>query len=248
MHLIVTMAGSYRRFREAGYSTPKYLLPWRGHSTLYHVLSNLLADHAFDEILLVANHRDVAYRQEIETEAAACGIGPSRIAFIGDTSGQATTGLIGIELLEELTHSADRRVVFHNIDTIVMQRDLVTVGELLRSTDGWIDCFPSGSPAFSYVRFDRNGMVSEIAEKRVISDHATSGLYAFADMDRYRRLVQDTDPACDELYISDVYRAMIAEGARIACGLSLRGQTMVLGTPAQYEKALESEQRYVAEH
>lgn len=236
MQLIITMAGTYRRFREAGYTEPKYLLPWRGRSILFHVLHHLLSGGAFDQVLLVANRRDLAYRRDIELEAERCGIDAARIEFIGDTNGQAVTALIGIDLLEEIAQPGDRRVVFHNVDTLIFNRDLHAVGETLRTRHGWIDTFPSSDPAFNYVRNDDFGLVQEIAEKRVISNSATSGLCAFADSNAYRRLVQSSDAAGDELHISDVYRRMIDRGGHIAIGQSAVGDTLVMGTPRQYEQ------------
>jgi CTP:molybdopterin cytidylyltransferase MocA len=59
------MAGVYRRFREAGYTTPKFLLPWRGRTVLDHILDGLLHGGAFAQVVLVANRRDEAHGEAI---------------------------------------------------------------------------------------------------------------------------------------------------------------------------------------
>jgi NDP-sugar pyrophosphorylase family protein len=45
--------------------------------------------------------------------------------------------------------------------------------------DGLIMTFDSTHPKWSYVRTDENGRAVEAAEKKVISNHATAGLYYF---------------------------------------------------------------------
>jgi NDP-sugar pyrophosphorylase family protein len=235
MNLIFCMAGLYRRFREAGYTEPKFLLPWHNATVLHHIVGELSRSEAFDQILLVANRRDRPYRDRILAELGPLGIGEERLVFVGDTDGQAATASTGIDLLDAIAAPADRRVVFHNIDTLVCGRDLRAVAALLQRCDGWIDTFTSADPAFSYVRCDDRDRVIEIAEKRVISDRATTGLYAFANADDFRRAVAHEDAGSGERYISDVYRSMIVDGKWIEAGCSRPEDTLIFGTPSQYE-------------
>lgn len=46
--------------------------------------------------------------------------------------------------------------------------------------DGAILCFENTSPAWSYAATDSDGYVTEVKEKKVISNKATIGLYYFA--------------------------------------------------------------------
>ena len=79
-------------------------------------------------------------------------------------------------------------------------------------------------------------MVEDIAEKVVISPHATSGLYGFASMDRYIEDYASCPWPKGERYISALYRSMLDRGARIRTDISSDSEdTIILGTPAEYE-------------
>lgn len=232
------MAGIYRRFREAGYAVPKFLLPWEDGTILSTILGRMLAGGDFASVLLVGNKRDTGFRPEVEAILRALGLPRDALILIGDTAGQAETARLGIEEVDRRSTPKDRRIVFHNIDTVLIDRDYRAVAEILARDDGFIDTFRADSPAYSYVRVDGDGMVSDIAEKVAISPHATTGLYGFASMDAYCAAYAGCTWAGGERYVSSLYRAMISSGARLrAWGGGPRARTIVLGTPAEYEVA-----------
>ncbi|MEA1937758.1 MAG: hypothetical protein U9N14_01535 [Pseudomonadota bacterium] len=239
MHLVLCMAGIYRRFREAGYKTPKYLLPWRGRTILSHILATMTEDGAFSSVLLLANERDLSYRPDIEAVLAENGLAADCLHFVGDTRGQAETAALAVDCLETRGRlDTEDRVVFHNIDTILYGRDYRKVADILCECDGYIDVFESDGPQYSYVRIDQNGAVTEMAEKIVISNRATSGLYGFCSAIRFRDLAKSMT-ASGEFYISDVYRRMLSDGAHIRVNAPEPARdTLILGTPAEYEAAL----------
>lgn len=216
--VVLCMAGRYRRFRDAGYTLPKYLLPARGRRVLDHVIDGL----GPERLLLVANEADRVHEAEIPA---------SDVLWVGDTSGQAETAAIGARWLVE--RGIDGPVLFHNVDTVVRGRDLHAIGEILGRADGFIDTFANDSPAFSYVAVD--GLrVTDIAEKVVISAHATSGLYGFRSAKAYLEMAKSAISG-REFYVSDVYRAMLDAGRTIAIAPGVGHETIVLGTPAEYE-------------
>ena len=236
MNLILCMAGRYRRFHEAGYDRPKFLLEWHDTTILGAILERLLDGGNFNSVTLIGNTRDTNHRPAVEFELERLGLSADSLILIDDTAGQAETANIGIAELDLRLWPSDRRVVFHNIDTLLEGRDFAAVAAVLAEDDGFIDTFDADSPAFSYVKLNHDGLVSDIAEKKVISRFATSGLYGFASMDRY--LVDYA--ACQwpdgERYISTLYRSMLDRGARIRTNHGGEGEaTIVLGTPAEYE-------------
>ena len=105
MHLVLCMAGIYRRFRVAGYALPKYLLPWRGRTILGHILDHLQAARAWDGVLLVGNSRDAAHAPAVAAELVRQGLDPAALLQIGDTAGQADTALVAVQ--ELLRRGAD---------------------------------------------------------------------------------------------------------------------------------------------
>ena len=232
--LTLCMAGLYSRFRDAGYTTPKFLLTVQGETILGWIVREL----APEALVLVANERDAAHADAIRGAVADAGRPDADLHFVGDTSGQAETAAIGARRVAALGHTGP--IVFHNVDTVLQGRDLATIGRVLDGSDGFIDVFDSQSAAYSYVAVDGD-RVTDIAEKVVISRHATTGLYGFHSATDYlRRAAATTHRSRGEFYVSDVYRGMLDAGADIRIDPAPK-PAIVLGTPAEYEA-------WVAEH
>ena len=232
--LVLCMAGLYRRFRDAGYTTPKYLLPYRGGTVLSVIASELRSEMS----ILVANERDRAHEAQIRAAVPDT----ARLLWIGDTSGQAETAAIGVRALSALGWTGS--LLLHNVDTVLVGRDLSRIGAILARADGFVDVFRSDSPAFSYVAVEGTRVV-DIAEKVVISPHATTGLYGFGSCEVYLDACGRTSGRSKaEFYVSDVYRTMLADGRRIEIDPPGPDQdTIVLGTPAEYEAEVARQER-----
>jgi len=234
MNLLLCMAGLYRRFREAGYTVPKFLLPWEGATVLDHILD--VARESGARPRLVANRRDEAYAEALRAILERAGGDPTDLVFVGDTAGQAETARLGIETfgLADL----DTPLLIHNIDTLLLGRNWNRIRADLARADGWIDVFDADSPQYSYVETDAKNRVLRIREKEVISRLATTGLYGFASARAYLDALARSTPSRGELYVSVVYAQMIEDGATIlAPPPGPAERTIVLGTPAEYEAA-----------
>jgi hypothetical protein len=95
--------------------------------------------------------------------------------------------------------------------------------------DGYIDIFESSNHAYSYVLSD-NGIVQSIAEKVLISNSASSGMYAFKNVKTFNEFYDD-----EVDYISDIYKNMIKSGSKVAISKRYNeSDTVVLGTPSEY--------------
>ncbi|MFO0831872.1 MAG: hypothetical protein U0637_08505 [Phycisphaerales bacterium] len=247
MNLVFCMAGLYKRFRDAGYATPKFLLPFQGRTTLAHVVQEMVLSPGsrgvFQHVVCIANQRDYASESAIQSvlgamDLAAHGV-RTFLAWVPDTRGQAHTASLGVDELEHrLGRSAlTQPVLFHNIDTILIGRDYKRVRDTLLTSDGYIDCIDSEAPQYSYVVTAPHepSVAIDVREKVVLSRHATTGLYGFRSAEAYRSWAQGVDYT-KEFYISDVYRAMLRAGKRVIINTSNEGhRTIIVGTPAEYE-------------
>jgi dTDP-glucose pyrophosphorylase len=229
MNLILTMAGRYSRFVNEGYRIPKYLLPWGNKPILSEILYELNKDGMFKNVFLIANKRDEIYMPHVKDILKSLNIPIENLFLISDTDGQAETAFQAIENIQNKFNEIEGPIVFHNIDTILYNRNFSNLHGLLISNDGYIDVFKSSNHNYSYVLIE-DGKVQSIVEKMVISDKATSGLYGFSSVEVFYEFYSK-----DVLYISDLYQKMIKNGSKIVISeMHYEKDTIVLGTPSEY--------------
>lgn len=220
MDLILTMAGKYTRFTDKGYKLPKYLLPWGNRSILSEIIKQM--SHNFDNTYLIMNKRDIDFIKHIKMIIKEYNIPEKNLIVIDDTKSQSETALIGLENI-----NCKKSIVFHNIDTILYNRDYEYIRKCLESSDGFIDIFASNNCDYSYITLVDNE-VNEIVEKVLISDIATSGMYGFKDFETFKSYYNNG-------YISDIYRSMIKDMLIVKTGHKHSElDTIVLGTPDEY--------------
>ncbi len=233
MFLIVTMAGRYQRFLDEGFKSPKYLLPWGERTILAKILSELNKDRVFQDVILVANKRDEAYMPHVRAVMEGNDIDLKNLILTHDTTGQVETTIIGIRALEKLYGETDNPIVIHNIDTILLHRNFREIEASLEFNAGYIDIFGANNKDYSYVLIDETRKVTEIAEKIVVSDLATSGLYAFKNLCTFKKYATP-----DDIFISSLFKRMIANGELIVSSERYsESETIVLGTPEEYMNA-----------
>lgn len=242
MTLILTMAGLYKRFKNEGYVTPKFLLKLQKNQTiLEEILRELTCRYDFENVICIANKKDSNYSKDILDVVGKVVKRNYYIHFVDDTRGQAETALLGIHFLKSLHTIKSKKIAVHNIDTILYNRDFEKIDLLLESNDGFIDVFQENKDHFSFVKVDRYNQVLDIQEKVVISDKATSGLYCFKDFEEYENIYKAVSFQ-GEYYISAVYQSMLKNHKKIVCNaLESCQKTIILGTPYEYETYLQSE-------
>jgi len=222
------MAGLNTRFHDVGFDIPKYLLPWREETIIYEILKQL---GTFDEVLLLANKRDVYFMPDLIKTIEPLGLGKNNIHYIGDTNGQAHTAYIGASLLKNRIQT----FFVHNADTLLMGRDFKSIESTM--SDAYVDVFIANNPKYSYVR-SKDGLVTEIAEKFSISPFASSGLYGFYNTQLYEKMYEalSDNITGKEMYIANVLDYMIKNN-NLFVGLNELNnsyETIVLGTPQEY--------------
>ena len=222
------MAGLNTRFHDVGFDIPKYLLPWREETIIYEILKQL---GTFDEVLLLANKRDVYFMPDLIKTIEPLGLGKNNIHYIGDTNGQAHTAYIGASLLKNKLQT----FFVHNADTLLIGRDFKSIESTM--SDAYVDVFIANNPKYSYVR-SKDGLVTEIAEKSSISPFASSGLYGFYNAQLYEKMYEALSEnfTGKEMYIANVLDYMIKNN-NLFVGLNELNneyETIVLGTPQEY--------------
>jgi dTDP-glucose pyrophosphorylase len=232
LQIVIPMAGRGSRFANAGYSTPKPLIPVGGRPMIQWVIENIRPRGAHRFIFICLEEHLQAYPEvpaELQRLCPGCEIIPVKAV----TEGAACTVLLARDLID----STDPLMIA-NSDQLVE----LDINDYLASMDdarvrGLIMTFWSDHPKWSYCRLRPDGSVSDVVEKQVVSNEATVGIYNFREG---RDFVRSADAMIaanlrvnNEFYVAPTYNQLIGEGARIVTmktGRELKGMYGV-GTP-----------------
>ena len=88
-----------------------------------------------------------------------------------------------------------------------------------RNLDGLIMTMKANDPKWSFVRHDQQGRITEVVEKRVVSDEATVGIYNYRSGRTFCRAADEMISADErvngEFYVAPAYNRMISAGQKI---------------------------------
>lgn len=229
MTVIITMAGESRRFYNEGFKIPKFKVMANG-KTLFEWSLGSLEDFKSQHFIFAC--RSDHDRQWIREQAAQLEIHSVSVVPRFDLSlGQAHTAY---DVLGEAdNHEA---LWIYNIDTYIKHG--------LRSTDmagyqGCLHVFESNNPSMSYVRYDENGHVVEVAEKKVISNWASVGSYGFENANLFRQVYEMVYEDCignevqGERYVAPMFQFLLKNGKSIAAPRLDLSAVHILGTPIE---------------
>jgi len=230
------MAGLSRRFAEAGYTAPKFMLPLHGKSVFEHAVASFEA--YFDAVPFVLVFREDPAVRAFAPEALRR-LGVRNFELVGldaPTRGQAETVAVALRRLG----GDDAPATVFNIDTF---RPGFRFPEGVETFDGYLEVFQGEGANWSYVRPVAPGddCVAETTEKRPVSDLCCTGLYHFASSRRFLRAFDAyaADPPPDlpggELYVAPLYNLLIGEGCDIRWRRVRREEVIFCGVPAEYE-------------
>ena len=113
--------------------------------------------------------------------------------------------------------------------------------------DGGILTFKSAHPKWSYAKLNEEGFVSEVAEKKPISDIATVGIYFWkkgSDYVKYAKRMIDKDIRVNnEFYTAPVYNEAIADNKKIKIFNIDEDGMWGLGTPEDLDYFLKNHEK-----
>jgi hypothetical protein len=233
--IVIPMAGLSKRFSDAGYSQPKYMLPV-GHGTVFDHAVGSFAQF-FDTLPFLFIVRDVADTPAfVERACSALGIGSASVVTLNaPTAGQAETVALGLRQAEV---ADDTALTIFNIDTFRPSFTFPAAAWWAQS-DGYLEVFRGSGANWSYVRPSgtQDFVAVETAEKKPISDLCCTGLYHFARAgDFHSALAKErAHPVSSELYVAPLYNHLIANGLRINYEIIPTESVIFCGVPAEYE-------------
>jgi hypothetical protein len=233
--IVIPMAGLSRRFSDAGYTVPKFMLKLDGRSVFVHAVASFKSYFLTVPFLFVARG-GAATEAFIHEECASLGVADVTVALLdAPTAGQAETVELG--LAETATPDSFPLTIF-NIDTFrpdFAMPDLSQWGD----SDGYLEVFRGSGSNWSYVgpADGEEPLAVATTEKVPISDLCCTGLYHFARAGDFRESLaaERAAPSTSELYVAPLYNHLIRRGRRIHYTVVPRSAVIFCGVPAEYE-------------
>ena len=238
LKIVIPMAGAGKRFLEAGYSFPKPLIDINGKPVIQLVIENLkpTCPHKFI-FICQKEHYDKYSLREIFNNLA----GPDNYECIQLTSltqGAACTMLTAVDYIND-----DNDLIIANSDQLV-DIDINDFINFSRQSDadGVIMTFEATHPKWSYARVGSDDNVLEVAEKKVISNHATVGIYYFKQGKKFvestHTMIEKDIRVNNEFYVCPTYNELILKAGVVKTWEIKPEQMHGLGTPEDLEKYL----------
>lgn len=231
------MAGRGSRFQDAGYAFPKPLIDINGKTMIEVVINNLRpkTDHKFI-FICQKEHYDTYDLHNILKNATN---NKFEVVLInGITEGAACTVLCATQHINNeddlLIANSDQFIQFDINNFIKEGRE--------NSTDGLIMTFNASHPKWSYARVDEHGKVLEVAEKKIISNKATVGIYYFKKGSEFvkgaQSMIIKNIKHNNEFYVCPVYNETILSGGNIQISDINPEEMHGLGTPEDLNQFL----------
>ena len=208
------MAGRGSRFAEAGYTTPKPLIPLGGKPMIQWVIENVRPQRPHRFTFICLNEHLKEYPEVAETLQDLCP-GCNIVKVKEVTEGAACTVLLAKEFINNsdslMIANADQYVDL-DINEYLSEMDK-------QQADGLIMTFEASHPKWSYCRMNNDGTVSEVVEKQVVSHEATVGIYNFrwgSDfVDAAEQMIASDFRVNNEFYVAPTYNELIKQGRKI---------------------------------
>ena len=211
LNVLIPMAGAGSRFAQAGYTFPKPLIEVRGKPMIQLVVENLNIQANYIFLVQKEHYDKYNLKYLLNLIAPNCQI----VQVDGVTQGAACTTLLAKEFINN-----DNPLVMANSDQYVeWNSNNVMYSFQADEIDGGILTFKATHPKWSYAKLDDNGFVSEVAEKKPISDNATVGIYYWkrgSDYVKYaEQMIEKNIRTNGEFYVCPVFNEAISDNKKI---------------------------------
>ena len=211
LNVLIPMAGAGSRFAQAGYTFPKPLIEVRGKPMIQVVVENLNIEANYIFLVQREHYETYNLKYLLNLIAPGCKI----VQVDGLTEGAACTTLLAKEHINN-----DAPLVMANSDQFVeWNSNECMYAFSADSIDGGILTFKATHPKWSYAKLDEDGFVSEVAEKKVISDEATVGIYYWrhgSDYVKYaEQMINKNIRTNGEFYTCPVFNEAVGDGKKV---------------------------------
>lgn len=211
LNVVIPMAGAGSRFEKAGFTFIKPLIDVQGKPMIQVVVENLNIDANYIFIVQKSHYEKYNLEAMLNLIKPNCKI----VQVDGLTEGSACTILAARDLI-----NTDAPMLLANSDQYV-EWDSSEFMYAMNGPgiDGGILCFNATHPKWSFAKLGEDGFVSEVAEKKPISDLATVGVYLWKfgkDFVKYSdQMISKNIRINNEFYSCPVFNEAILSGKKI---------------------------------
>jgi HAD superfamily hydrolase (TIGR01509 family) len=211
LNILIPMAGAGSRFERAGYTFPKPLIDVNGEPMIKLVVDNLNIDGNY--IFIVQKRHREKYNLDtlLNLVTPTCQI----VEVDGITEGAACTTLLATKFIDN-----DNPLIIANSDQFIEWDSNEFMYKMNETEcDAGIVTFKSTHPKWSFVKLNEFGLVTEVAEKKPISDVATVGIYFWkkgSDYVKYaEQMIEKNIRVNNEFYVCPVFNQAIEDSKKI---------------------------------
>ena len=211
MNVLIPMAGAGSRFAEQGYTFPKPLIEVGNKPMIQVVADNLNIEANYIFIVQKEHYEKYNLETVLNLVKPNCTI----VQVEGVTEGAACTTLLAREYIDN-----EEPLIIANSDQFVeWNSNEVLYAFSTEGVGGGILTFESSHPKWSYASTDENGWVTEVAEKKPISNNATVGIYYWSRGCDYvscaDEMVEQDIRTNNEFYVCPVFNQFIERGGKV---------------------------------
>ena len=231
--VLIPMAGQGSRFKDVGYQDIKPMIKINNKTMVQIVIENIGIEAEY--IFVVRKEDEISYNisQHISNH-----VKESKIIIQDEKQpGAASSSLLAKDLIDN-----DDHLVIANVDQYI-EDDISAIIKsfILKGVDGGILTFDNSEAKWSYVKNNNFGVVDAVAEKNVISNEATCGIYFWnkgSDYVKYaNQMIQKGIKTNNEFYICPVYNEAI-EDSRLIISHKVK-EMHGIGTPEDLDAFLQ---------
>jgi len=230
LNIVIPMSGAGKSFIQAGYTFPKPLIDINGEPMIQLVIENLTPkiNHKFI-LISKKDHFDKYSLNQVFNNATDGNFVSLPLTL--PTQGAACSVLNAVDYINN-----ENELILANADQVI-DADINDFVQFARKSkaEGVIMTFNSRHPRWSYARVDKRGNVLEVAEKKVISDQATVGIYYFRKGSDFVKaafsMIKKNIRFNNDFYVCPTYNEMILDNKQVINWQIKQSQMHGLGTP-----------------
>lgn len=242
MNILIPMAGEGSRFKINGYELPKPLIDVEGKPMIQKAIETLGINGQF--IYVIREYEDNNLNNKLHETLNR--ITPDCMIFVTPkkTNGSAETCLIAQNFIDD-----EEPLIIANCDQL-MEWNGANFIKFIKNNDydGVVVTYESNDPKNSFAKLDENGFITEIAEKKPISNVALIGLHYWKHGKDFVQSANDMktyeQDNTGEYYVAPTYNYLISKGKKIVNFHLNKGEYIPVGTPDDLNLYLGKKREY----